>query len=212
MTDYNWLPFIPSPAGFERNRISPTATMRSPLTGSVQVSPRAGGRWMLTCEWSVKGDDMTNLEGLLTRLNGMENRLTLPMFDYYAGVKPNRGAWEGATTVTVAGGGQTGTQLTMAGATPNTTQWVSRGDFFQFDNCIRMAVAGVDSDGAGNFNLRFWPPIRTSPADGTPLVIDPTIEGSYRMIEYSPVPIFDSLASGEAYSTIGATFEDDVLA
>lgn len=213
MTDYVWPGSLPAPAGFERDRRTPTASMRSPLTGSVQVSPRAGGRWILRCEWTVSGDDVPGLESLLTLLNGLENRLRLPMFDYYSGTKPNRGAWETNSAVVVDGAGQTGAAISLIEpGSINTPAFVREGDFFKFDNAVRMATSEADTDAAGRFTIDCWPPIRTSPPADRVVTIDPTILGFYRMVEYSAVPVFDNLASGAPTSTIGATFEDDVLA
>ena len=205
MTTYNWSTFsLPNPAAFRRQRITNTAGAPSPLTGAIQTAERAGGRWRLIIEWVVSGADRDALEGLLSRLNGMQHRLALPMFGHTV-----RGAWSG--TPVVDGASQTGYSLNLRGGGLSVTNYARAGDFFSFDNCVRMVTADADTDGSGDVTLEIWPPIRTSPADATAVDITAP-EGVYMLREMAEVPVDDVLASGELLSRIECVFEDDVLA
>lgn len=206
MTTFSWSAYgLPNPAVMRRTRITTTAAMRSRLSGAIQTAERAGARWQLVCEWVVKGADRDALEGLLTRLNGLEHRIALPMFGAV-----NRGAWSG--TPLVNGGSQAGYSINVDGAPASVTNYARAGDFFKFDNCIRMVTADANSDGSGLVTLPCWPPIRTAPADATAITHSSSIEGVYLMTEFAELELEDVLASGELISHIGATFEDDVLA
>lgn len=208
MTTYNWADFgIKNPGRFARQRLTNTAAMTSPLTGSVQTAERAGGRWLLKCAWVVAGGERNELESLLTRLNGIEHRLRLPMFDW-----ANRGAWDGGDTITVDGGSQTGYSINLNSDQVSIANYVRAGDFFRFDNCVRMATTDADTDGVGDFTIECWPPIRTSPANGAAVSRGATSTGVYIMRELAEIELEDVLASGEILSRIEATFEDDVLA
>jgi len=206
VTTYTWSDYgLPNPAKFARARITNTASMRSPLTGAIQTAERAGARWQLRAEWVVTGAQRDALEALLTRLNGQEHRLRLPMFG-----QSNRGAWSG--TPLVAGASQAGYSLNVDGASFSVTNWARAGDLFTFDNAVRMVTADVDSTGGGLVTLPLWPPIRTAPADNTALDFASTINGVYFLVDFAEIELDDVLASGELLSRVGATFEDDVLA
>lgn len=204
MTTFLWSDHtIRNPSSFGRTRITPGAAMQSPLTGAIQTASREGARWSLRCEWVVWGAQRAELEALLSRLNGMEHRLALPMFD-----QANRGTWSG--TPVVDGAGQTGGTLNIRGGSGSETNYARAGDFFRYDNCVRMVMADADST-LGDATLEIWPPIRTSPADGASIV-HAAPEGVYIMRQLAEVPLEDVLASGEMLSRIEAVFEDDVLA
>lgn len=205
MTTYTYSGLgIRNPAVFARTRITNSPTMRSVLTGAIQTTERAGSRWALRVEWVVPGAERDALEALLTRLNGPEHRLRLPMFG-----QANRGTWSG--TPLVNGGSQAGYELDIDGAGASVTNYARAGDLFTFDNCVRMVTADANSDGSGQVALPIWPPIRTSPADNT--AIDHSdVDGVYILVDFAELELEDVLASGELLSRIGATFEDDVLA
>ncbi len=211
MTIYSWASqFIRNPATFSRDRVTPEARMVSQFTQALQSSERAGQHWRLECQWIVHGDDRENLEALLTRLNGTEHRVGLPMFDLLAGIKPQRGTFSGSPVVN--GAGQSGYTLEVAGGANGDLNFALPGDFLQFDKAIRMVTERASTDGSGNATVSIWPPIRTSPADATPLKTETNIEGVYYLESMATVPLEDVLARGEVLSPIAATFVDDVLA
>lgn len=211
MTIYSWASYnIRPPSRMVRDRRNPEARMISPFSQALQSSERAGQHWRLELEWLVYGEERDELEALMTRLNGTEHRIGLPMFDLLTGVKTNRGTFSG--TPVINGAGQTGYEIQVAGGAENDPNFALPGDFLQFDSAIRMVTARAGTDGIGEATIPIWPPIRTSPANGTALKTSANVEGVYYVESIAPTPLEDVLARGEVLSPISAVFVDDVNA
>lgn len=80
-----------------------------------------------------------------------------------------RGAMSG--TPLVNGGGQTGQELVIDGATINITGWAKAGDYIQLGSGstsqLYKVMQDADSDGSGNVTLDIFPSLRGSPADNS---------------------------------------------
>lgn len=103
-----------------------------------------------------------------------------------AGILP-RGSAGGVPLV--KGAGQTGRQLIIDGATPNQTNWLRKGDYFQLGTGVNSRlyklVENANSDGSGQVVLVFEPSLRSSPADNAPLVVEGA-RGCFRMTSNTP--------------------------
>lgn len=77
----------------------------------------------------------------------------------------------------VNGGSQTGSSLTIDGATANVTGWLKAGDYFEVNGELKMLTADVNTNGSGQATLTFKPALRESPADNTAItVLNPACE------------------------------------
>ena len=207
MTTYNWADqSLVNPTRAKLQLVSNTAVLRSVLTGSVQTVSRPGTRWEYELTWeNLSGDERRDLLAFFARLNGAEHRVSLPMFD-----DANRGAWSG--TPLVDGAAQTGVSLNCDGAPASVTDYAKAGDFFRFDNAMRMCTTDADSDGSGDFTLNFVPPIRTSPANDAAIVQGTATAGVYILVTPISFDVRDILASGNRLSSLSLSFVDDLAA
>lgn len=116
--------------------------------------------------YSIFFNNLTNeqrneLVGFIAKLNGQQNRVTLPIF----GVQ-NTGAFGGIPLVN--GANQFGTQLSVNGVQASVANWIKAGDYFSIgDSELKIATDHASSDVAGNIILKFRPRIRSAPADNT---------------------------------------------
>jgi hypothetical protein len=157
--------YVPNAGTFQL--ISNTSVFVSPLTGSTQTSERPGSRWSAEIEYfALSESDARTLIAFLTQLRGMSGR-------FYYGDPFNRTPRGLATgTPLINGASQTGTSLITDGWTPNITNILRAGDYIQLANDeLKMVVADVNSDGSGNATLTIEPPLRSSPANNSAIIV-----------------------------------------
>jgi hypothetical protein len=137
---------------------------RSWLTNLPQTQSFGGEHWTATLYFNVGIDDRNELTGFLTRLNGGEHRVLLPVYK-----AQQRGDLSG--TPLVNGSSQKGTSLAINGAGASKTPWIAQGDWFSVGNELKMATADANSDGSGLVTVNFRPRLHTSPASGAAITV-----------------------------------------
>lgn len=99
---------------------------------------------------------------------------------------PDATAPQGVATGTpkVKGASQTGNELVTTGWTPSTTDILKAGDYIQLSSGassrLHKVMDDADSDGSGDATLKLFPPLRESPADSAPIVVD-DCKGVFRL-------------------------------
>lgn len=87
-------------------------------------------------------------------------------------------------TPLVNGGSQTGSELTVDGATVSQTGWLKTGDWIQLGSgtstSLHKVLADADSDVSGNVTLDIWPDLRSSPADNAAVTVA-SAKGRWRL-------------------------------
>lgn len=149
-----------------------TQTFRSPLSNAIQTIELIGSRWLATYTLPpMQRARAAAWAAFLTRLNGRVGR-------FFAG-DPSAETPRGVATGTplVNGGSQTGTILATDGWTPNITGILLAGDYIAWDTPtswreMHMIVADANSNASGQASFVITPPIRESPADNVPLIIN----------------------------------------
>ena len=160
------------PSHIEFGLVAPGFSFVSPLTGAEQTRGAPGARWR--CVYTFERlDDVRRrtLAAFLAELDGIGGRFA--MFDFAA--RSPRGA--GGGTPVVDGAGQDGRTLATRGWPASTSAILLPGDYVAFETGsgrreLKMVVEAADSDASGEATVRFTPPIRRSPADGTALVLE----------------------------------------
>jgi len=72
----------------------------------------------------------------------------------------------------VNGANQTGSGLIIDGLPNSTTGLLLPGDWIEVNLELKRITAPLNSDGSGNGFIQFSPPLRTSPADNTPIIVN----------------------------------------
>ncbi len=145
-----------------------TQSFQSPLAGSVQTVELPGARWAVSFMLeNLDETDAALLQAFFAKLRGRAGRFYLHNL---ARPQP-RGTLTG--TPLVKGAAQTGTALVIDGCTVGATLLV--GDFVGVNGELKMVVADVTADGAGEMSLAIEPPLRSSPADNAAVtLVQPT--------------------------------------
>lgn len=146
---------------------SNSAVFTSSLTGVTQTAPLPGDRWtaMLTFANRV-GVEARQIRAFLSALRGMSGRFYLTPYDH----PTPSGVATGAPLV--KGALQTGATLLIDGCTSGISGWLLAGDYFQIGNELKMVTADCNTNGSGETTLHFVPPIRTSPADNSAIIVN----------------------------------------
>ena len=166
-----------SPTRTTWSLLTNTKQFSSPLTGATQSIGRAGERWHVMLEFSnLHNDDRADLLAFIMKLNGAEHRFTVHDHAYV-----QRGA--GGGTPTVDAGGQTGSTLDLLGGPLSQTAWLEPGDWFSFDNELKMVTAQCDTDGAGGATVSFIPKIRVSPSALAAVDIVAPVVGKFVLVQ-----------------------------
>ena len=152
MTTFAFPSIIPTSSSFEL--VTNTKTFRSPITNAVQTSSRQGSLWRVGMSFNnLSGDDRSDMQAFLAKLNGQEHRFTLHDHSY-----TRRGV--GFGTLTINGAGQSGVNLVCSTTATATTGYVKAGDYVSFNNELHMVTTDANSDGSGNITIAIAPPIR----------------------------------------------------
>lgn len=147
-------------------KLSNTQSFESPLTRSVQTLALPGARWACSLSWSnLDAADAALMRAFLYALRGRAGRFYVP----HPVVSRPRGSATG--TPIVAGAGQAGSTLSTDGWTAGAT--LLAGDFIGFGaNEVRCVISTVTADGSGLMAIPLDEPMRASPADNSPLVLE----------------------------------------
>lgn len=157
-----------------------TQVHESPLDGTTQTLVMPGARWVASLTWEVMDREMARVvSAFIARMNGRSGRFLL------SPIHAPRIATAGGTPL-VQGAGLTGDLLETDGWEANKTVIVA-GDYLSFVNSagrpqLHMAVASAVSNSVGYAPIRIAPPLRSSPADNTPIeVVEPV--GVFRLAD-----------------------------
>jgi hypothetical protein len=165
MTDYVW-PAALIPSASEWRLVANTAAFASPLSGTTRTLGRGGDRWACSLQFNaLTGEKRARLQAFLARLRGQTHRAVLPDHAYR-----KRGAL--TANFLVNGGSQAGTSLVCDGAAVSVTNALREGDWITVAGYLYMVVADVNTSAGGALTLTITPPLRGSPADNAPVVID----------------------------------------
>lgn len=174
------------PDSFDFGLTSNTMTFTSPLSSAVQTVEMPSPRWRFSFTMQhLEEADAALMQGFLAQLRGQAGRFYM----YNMARTTPRGIATG--TPIVAGASQTGTTINTSGWTISQTGILKIGDFFKIGNELKVVVnADVNSDGSGLATITFEPPIRTSPANSSAVVIS------------SPTAIFKLTDDNTSWNTV----------
>lgn len=163
---------LPS-VGFKRIQMGGNAFVaegRSPYTGTRETQQWGGNLWVATVEFvSMSKAESRAVKAWLLALNGRAGSFLMG--------DPDAAQPLGVATGTpvVSGAGQTGAALVTTGWTPSITGILKAGDYIQLGSGsasrLHQVLQNASSDGSGVATLDIWPPLRSSPANGAPVVI-----------------------------------------
>lgn len=129
------------------------------LTGFLQSQSFGGEHIRASLIWhDLTAAQRAELTGWIADLNGMQNRLLLPVHHI-----TQQGAFGG--TPLVDGANQSGIQINLKGASSTITDWIKAGDWFSINDELKLCREDASSDGGGLVTVKFRPRIRTAPAD-----------------------------------------------
>lgn len=175
----------------------------SPFTLQTQVQEYAGARWEAIVELlPQKRDRAAPWLAFLLALRGRRGTFLLgdPL-----GATP-RGVATGAPLVN--GADQTGQTLVTDGWTVGTTGILLAGDYIQLGSGsgakLHQVLTDADSDGGGNATLDIWPPLRASPLNDDPIVVQ-DCRGVFRLAEnVAEADLHDANKYGMGFSALEA--------
>lgn len=156
---------------------------QSPFTMKQQVQKHAGQRW----EAQITMPPMTRADAeewvsFLMKMNGVFG--TFLLGDPNGKVPRGNVTSYPADTLLVNGASQTGNSLDLDGGTADVTDYVKAGDYIQIGSGAAAQLYKVlndaDTNASGEITLDIWPNLRTSPADGTPIIGTNTV-GNFRL-------------------------------
>lgn len=132
----------------------------SPLSGQVQTVELPGARWLLSIEWPpLQRGDADIWEAFMARLRGQANRFTawdflrpVPRGTYRGTLTVSGAVAQGATGVTIAGGGASQTLLA--------------GDKLSIGGELKMIVQDATANGSGVISCTVEPPFRAAVSNG----------------------------------------------
>jgi hypothetical protein len=104
---------------------------------------------------NLSGSDRAELQAFIAKMDGQVHRMRL---EDYGRVR--NGAATSPQTVLVDGAGQTGSSITLDGATASLTNFFKAGDYLSFNNELHMVTDDVSSDASGDLTVSIAPPIR----------------------------------------------------
>lgn len=158
---------LPSSRGIRKITFRPRSVVgvgASPYTLSQEVFVHAGEAWAADVELvPMEREDAEPWLAWLLGLNGREGTFYL---GDPKGAAP-RGTWSGS--ILVRGASQTGKALIVDGASPFAT--AKAGDWFQLGTGLHKVTQDALFDSSGETTLRFWPGLRSSPADNAALTL-----------------------------------------
>jgi hypothetical protein len=154
MATYNFPDITPTNQTFEL--VTNTRQFQSPTSGAIQTLSRKGSFWKTRMTFSnLSGSDRAELQAFIAKMDGQVHRMRL---EDYGRVR--NGAATSPQTVLVDGAGQTGSSITLDGATASVTNFFKAGDYLSFNNELHMVTDDASSDASGDLTVSIAPPIR----------------------------------------------------
>ena len=159
MATYNFPSITPTNQTFEL--VTNTKSFQSPLSNSIQTISRKGSYWKTTMVFNnLTGSQRSELQAFISKLDGQAHRMRIRDYGavrYGNAVSPQ--------TPLVQGSGQSGSTLTVDGASANVTDYFAAGDYISFNNELHIVTADANSNVSGVVEVSIAPPIRKTPAN-----------------------------------------------
>lgn len=153
------------PSTFSLQLVPNTQSYRSPLSKAVQTLELPGALW--TCKITydfLQFYQIQQLKGFFAQLRGAAGRFLI--WDMV-----NENTYGNSSgNPHVAGAGQKGNQLIVAGFLNASGTVLKVGDMFAVNNELKIVTVDANADVNGTATITFEPPLRSSPPDQTPLV------------------------------------------
>jgi hypothetical protein len=127
---------------------------------------------------NLSGNDRSEMQAFLARLNGQEHRFALYDHSY-----TRRGA--GTGTLSVNGANQSGASLVCVTTGFSITNYFKAGDYISFNNELHMVTVDASSDGAGAITLSIAPPIRKPTINAQSVDYTGTVNGVFMLASKS---------------------------
>lgn len=161
-----WPDLTIKPRRADWSLVCATQVDESPLTGASQTQGLPGAYWTCVLDYGqAMGANARLLRALTGKLRGRAGRVLVPAYGY------DRPAGAGGGSPVVAGGGQSGTSLAVAGAPASVTGWLLEGDLFGLDGYLYMCTANANTAGGGTATLSVFPELRRAPPDAAALTL-----------------------------------------
>lgn len=169
MSTLNFPAGIYAPASATWRLRSNTQTFRSPLDGSVQTIELPGAVWTASLSWPVlPAAQWRVMQAWLAQLRGSSGR-----FFYGPPHATARQATGAIGTPLVNGANQTGALLVCDGFGASAQVFLT-GDYLAYNTAagrsLHVVTTTATANGSGQVTIAIEPPIRTSPADNTPII------------------------------------------
>jgi hypothetical protein len=163
MATYNFPNITPTSQTFEL--VTNTKMFQSPLSNAIQTVSRKGSYWKTSMVFNnLSGAERSELQAFIAKLDGQTHRMRIR--DYGAVRYGNAIAPQ---TPLIQGASQSGSTLTVDGASANVTDYFAAGDYISFNNELHIVTEGADSDSSGVVTVSIAPPIRKTPPDNDPI-------------------------------------------
>lgn len=153
----------------------------SPFTFSQQIQKHQGQRWQAQVQMPAM--DRAEAEewfSFLVKLNGQYG--TFLLGDPHSAPRGSASSTPG--TPVVNGASQTGAELAIDGLPASATGYLKAGDYIQLGSgstaTLHKVLNDVDSNASGQATLDIWPDLRSSPTDGSTVVISDAV-GVFRL-------------------------------
>ena len=144
-----------------------TQTFESPLNKTVQTYELPGARWLFAATWqNLNQLDARAFKVWLAILRGAAGR-------FYAGDLSHKSpSGHAVGSGTVSGAAQTGISIiTHWTGVSNQTGWLLPGDYVEIGGELKIVTASIPITSGNLATIVFEPPLRTSPADASAIVI-----------------------------------------
>lgn len=172
-------PVTPAPSSFDFTLTEYAAATNNPFGPNQQIADWQNSLISLSVQLPPMtreggGDDWS---AFLMQARGQVNAFLLG--DATSKQPTGSNLTTGATPL-INGANQVGYNLMTKGWQPGAKGVLKRGNWVQIIYRLHKVLDDVDADANGNATLAIWPPIRESPADGTPLITTNTV-GLFRL-------------------------------
>lgn len=139
--------------------------------------------------WAIEGplppmlrDSAASYIAFVAKLKGIKGSFLFPVHE-----PTPRGVATGLPVID--GAGQTGNTINVRGFTSDTINILREADYIQIgsglNTSLHMVLSDADTDVSGNTPLTLWPSLRSSPADGEPVVVS-NCKGLFRLSADTP--------------------------
>ena len=133
---------------------------------SEQTGELPGAKWSCSIEWQgLKLSDARLMKAFLASLRGSSGRF------YIWDVSHETPSGTAGGTPLVKGTGQTGMSVITDGWNANQSALLKIGDYIGIGGELKIITVDASSNGSGEATLVFEPPLRSSPADNSAIVI-----------------------------------------